>query len=412
MLRAFNQADVAARAYNLLLALRRSAIRTDLIYVIVCFLASRLWLEGIGILAQTFIQPKLIFEHVWIYSNHPWFNLWGVLDTGWYLGVASNGYSSAPIASGPLSGAANWAFFPAYPMISAFFARILGTPIFPTMVVLSNLCFVGALLLIRQEAEEEFGRSAARATIVLLCVMPGSYIFSSAYTESLFLLAIAATLALVRRGYWVSAGFTAALAVLTRNVGISLILLILFSGWRTLLSIWPRSWFASSSPISQKEAWRIAAAIVLPIFALAGFCVFLYLRTGDALAFVSIQKAWDRHAQFPLTTLLSPLGDLGSLPSNQVLNFIFAWIAVFMLIPLAYWRRWPMLAFSSFLVLAPLSAGLSSYMRFTTTMLPITMAGGALCATYRAAMPVVLVIFATLNGFMMVGWTLGFGFAQ
>ena len=66
-------------------------------------------------------------------------------------------------------------------------------------------------------------------TVALLCAAPGSYIFSSGYTESLFLLAITACLLLLRARRWMAAGGFAALAVLTRNLGMGLVLPFAFA---------------------------------------------------------------------------------------------------------------------------------------------------------------------------------------
>lgn len=399
---------IALRRTDLFCKVRAAAIRSDILYVLGWFSATRLWLQFIGILTEIYIEPKMNFPHVWVYSRHPWLNLWGVLDTGWYLNLATHGYASAPVATGVTAGQANWAFFPAYPMISAWLASVSHIPVFAAMVIFSNVCFLYALILIRRESEAEFGRKAARATIAVLCIMPASYVFSSAYSESLFLLCIATTFIFIRKGGWVTAGLTAALATLTRNAGVGLELPLLISGWRTLAGIWPRGALAiPNDHRSSKQAWRVLVGILLPAISLGGFCIFLYLRTGDPVAFVSIQKAWNRHLHFPLVTLLLPLVDPRWLSTDDFFNYLFAWISVIMLIPLAYWRRWSLLAFSTFLVILSLSAGLTSCVRFTTTMLPVTMTAGALLAQRPSSMKGILIILGTVNGFMMVGWTLG-----
>lgn len=391
----------------------RATLDANCGYVIAFFLASRLWLEAIGILTQTLIQPYLNVDHGPVYSSHPWLSIWGVWDTGWYVGLASHGYDAEPLAAGALVGQANWAFFPAYPMISALLSDLTGLPLFPAMVILSNICFLSALLLIRRETEEEFGRPAARVTVALLCVMPGSYVFSSAYSESLFLLAIATVLMLVRRRLWLAAGIAAGAATLTRNVGIGLALPILFAGWQDLLGILPRTWTRTpgrADLANGKAGLRIVAAMSIPACASLGFCGFLYLRTGDPLAFISVQHAWHRTIFFPPITLLIPVVFPGWLLSRYGVNFLFAWLSVAMLVPLALWKRWALLALGVFLVLVPLSAGPESYTRYTLTMLPVIMAAGALCAAHPRAAAIAIPALATVNGFMMVGWTLGLPF--
>ena len=387
--------------------------QADIGYIFSFFVASRLLLEAIGLLSRILIQPYLNYDYVWVYSNFVWLDIWGVWDTGWYLDIAGNGYDMVRKTSGPIAGQANWAFFPAYPMITAFISQLTGLSPFAAMIAVSNLCFLVALVILWRETADEFGRSAARATVALLCLTPGSYVFSSGYAESLFLLVVSATLALARRRRWVAAGLAAGIAALTRNTGIGLVLPIILLGGKQLVPL--ISGNGGRIPSDKRrsytnEAWRIAASISIPMIALIGFGAFLYIRAGDPLAFVSIQDAWQRKIRSPTETLFLPLLDPQSLPAMDILNWIFAWLSVVMLVQLARWRRWSLLALGIFFVFVPLSAGLLSYVRYTIVMLPVVMAAGALCAERPVAMTLVLSTLAAINGFMMSAWALGFPF--
>jgi hypothetical protein len=59
------------------------------------------------------------------------------------------------------------------------------------------------------------------------------------------------------------------------------------------------------------------------------------------------------------------------------------------------------------LVFVPLAARLKSYMRFTTTMLPVVVAAGVLLARRPRTMQAGFLVLGTINGFMMVCWMLG-----
>ena len=143
------------------------------------FLVSRLTLLVIGLLTQIHIRPLTVAGNPLRLSDTQALNIWGAWDSGWYVDLALNGYQRAPGADGQ----ANWAFFPAFPGLAAGIGRLTGLAPFHAMILISNLSFLAALLLIHRLARAEFDRKTADLAVVLLCVAPGSYIFSAAYTE-------------------------------------------------------------------------------------------------------------------------------------------------------------------------------------------------------------------------------------
>ena len=169
--------------------------------ILALFLVSRAALLLVGLLTQIAIQPNSTFLDADRLSQRPALTMWGVWDSGWYNSIATGGYD-AHIRD---NGWANWAFFPAYPLVSAAFARLTHLPVFDAMLAVSNLSFLGALFLIHRETEDAFDRRTADVTVALFCVVPGSYVFSSAYTESLFLLALAVAWRCCRRRRWLAA---------------------------------------------------------------------------------------------------------------------------------------------------------------------------------------------------------------
>lgn len=379
---------------------------SDSLFVVAAFGVSRLVLEAVGLLAFYKIRPHISFAHVWNYSDLPWLSIWGVWDTGWYLEVAQHGYDLARRTANETPNQANWAFFPAYPAICRGLAEILGAPVFAVMVALSNACFLAALFIVRKVTETAFGAAAARHAVLLLCFIPGSYVFSSAYPESLFLLLMASTLAFVDRRQWLAAGGAAALAALTRNTGIGLVLYMAMAHVRQSLAT-PA---VGSSLVGRllpgwHETWRVLCGLALPVAALLGFCLYLYVHVGDPIAFATVQDAWLRQYVFPLLPLLLPWRESGFW--HNPLNYTAALTAVLLLIQLALWRRWELFALGAFFVLFPLTSGIESYVRYSICMLPVVMAAGAILARHRRSALIVLPGLALLNGLMMIGWSLG-----
>lgn len=382
----------------------------DLIWCALWLVLSRLALEAVGVTAREAFAGKLAFDYVWVYADRTWLDIWGVWDTGWYLDIVWNGYDAQPKAEGPIAGQANWAFFPGYPMLAWALSQVTGLAPFPVMVALSNLCFAAALPLLWRETAALFGPAAARGAVALICVVPASYVFSSAYTESLFLLLILAAMSAARGGWWLSAGLLAAGAALTRNMGVlltvpMLILALQEIGRERLIEMrvaGPAAWMAEA-----RTRWRRIAALALPVLALLGFMIFLFVRTGNPLAFVAIQEAWGRQVGFPFTALLRPFLGEPTLTATGAITWVFAVVALALTAFLALRRAWAPAALAALLLLVPLSAGLVSVMRYIVVVYPVFVLAGLLVGGHRVPLSIAVAVLALLNGFFMACWALG-----
>jgi len=367
--------------------------------VIYGFTLSRLTLWVVGLLTESHIRPVTTGDGALRFSQYRWLNLWGAWDTGWYIGLAQHGYQ--PLA-GP-DGQANWAFFPAYPAIANGIARVTGLSIFEAMLVISNLSFLAALGLVHRLACAEFDRKTADLTVILLCVAPGSYIFSAAYTESLFLLCLTGAFCLIRSRKWMAAGTVAAAAVLTRNLGVGLLLPY---AWATAGSLFSDGKAAGKVRPRSPELVGIVAGVLPPMFALAAFMLHLRSRTGDALAFVHVQKAWGRSFGDPFSRLLEGVFHPDRVPDVNGISFVVAWLAIGLLVKLVFMRRPLLLVLAMFLTLVPLTGGVASFARYVLVIFPLWLVlANGLAARPKAA-TAMIAIFAMLNGFLMVAWTL------
>lgn len=362
--------------------------------VVLCaFAASRLALLTVGLLTLIHLRPLTSAGNAVSLSGQQALNIWGAWDTGWYMDLVLNGYQRAP----GLDGQANWAFFPAFPGLAAGLSHLTGLTPFQAMLVVSNLAFLAALFLIRRLAREEFDDRTADLAVVLLCVAPGSHVFSAAYTEALFLAAVAGSLVLMRQRRWLAAGAAAALAVLTRNLGVGLLLPYAWTALERLRTA-PRPGAA--------ELARIGAGGLLPVAAILGFMLYLKARTGDALAFVHVQKAWHRTLGDPFTPLVNGLLHPATVHDADLLSLAVGWLAIGLLIALAMMRRWRLLSLALFLTLAPLAAGVASFARYALVDLPLALAAAKLLADRPRIATAVIASLAVLSGFMMAAWTL------
>lgn len=201
-------------------------------------------------------------------------------DATWFIQIAENGYESEQAA----------AFFPLYPMIVAAAALVTRSTLVAGVLV-SLLAAGVAAILVWRLGRAVIGERAARDGVLYLALYPLAFVFTSVYSEALFLaLAAGAFLAGLYRRAWL-AGVLGAFAVATRPMGLALLPAL-------LVLLWPRD-------RSRRELLQPLSLLLLPA-AVAGFALYLHQRLGNATAFVGAQSAyWQRE-----TPTLGPLGGL------------------------------------------------------------------------------------------------------
>jgi hypothetical protein len=142
---------------------------------------------------------------------HNAFTAWERFDGLWFLRIATKGY---------VSGDGSAAFFPLYPLaIRAVSFLVGGHPLAASLVV-SNLAFLVALIVLFFLTSSELSESAARKAVLYISVFPTAFFFLAPYSESLFLLLSVSSFWAARRRKWPLAALVGALAAATRSVGI------------------------------------------------------------------------------------------------------------------------------------------------------------------------------------------------
>lgn len=202
-------------------------------------------------------------------------------DGSWYRLVSVFGYDPGK--------SANAAFFPLYPWLMRWGHQLTGWSEETIGYIVSNVAFLGALILLYRLVTMDFNEVVARRSIWAMALFPTAFFFTAVYTESLFLLLAVATLYAARRGKWLLAGIVGLLAALTRSAGVMLlapmaVLFIQQYGWN------PRRWFPNA----------FAAAIPA-----AGPLVFGWVLTSSNMKFfdwVNQQWQWNRFSASPLQT--------------------------------------------------------------------------------------------------------------
>ncbi len=247
-------------------------------FIFVVFVSSRLLFVGAGALAALLLpQADPAGDPLGPGGS---LGYWARWDGAWYAEIATGGYGERAPAS--------TAFFPLYPMLVKFGTVIGGGPAFWGVLV-SLVSTLFALFFVYRIAEKLYDARAARAATLCLAFFPTAFFLNAVYTEALFLALTAGTLwaALVRRDFLV-AGLLGALAAATRNVGVLLVVPLLFE--------WARH--------RRELGLRGVLGVALVPAGLAAYAAYLWGRFGDPLVFARQQgDYWNREVSGPLATL-------------------------------------------------------------------------------------------------------------
>ncbi len=203
-------------------------IRVEGSWVLMIFIASRL-----------FVSAIILWSRMTMHRGRFWQpgGLLAVLtqyDSAGYLALVKKGYGSAEVAcAGTL--------YPMFPMLAklpAAFTR--DVPLATTLT--SNLCLLGAGLLLNELVRTDFVEvRVRRAAVLFLMFSPASVFLSSAYPESTFLMLSLVSLLAATRRQWLLASLFGMAASATRPIGVLLLvpLLIeyLYQGGRDRWSI-------------------------------------------------------------------------------------------------------------------------------------------------------------------------------
>ncbi len=247
-------------------------------FVLVVLAASRLMFMGAGALAAAYLPWAEPAGDPLGPSDS--LSYWAHWDGAWYSQIATEGYGErAPEST---------AFFPLYPLLVRLGSGFLSGPALWGVSV-SLLCTAFALFFVFRVAEELYDAWAARAATLALAFFPTAFYLNAVYTEALFLALTAGCVwaASIRRDLLLAGAF-GALAAATRNVGVLLLIPLLFE------------WLTHRRGLRTRGLLGIS---LVPL-GLAGYVVFLWRRFGEPLLFARQQQDyWEREPTNPLTTL-------------------------------------------------------------------------------------------------------------
>lgn len=306
---------------------------------------------------------------------HPLLDGWARWDASHYIAVARLGYGNpaSPSAHGGLG------FFPLYPLLMRALVAVAGVDrtngaYAVAGILISNACFLAAIALLTLLGAMLVGERAALEGVLLLCVAPFSLFFGAVYTESLFLLLVAAALLFGNRGRWRTAGIAAGLGSATRLVGLLIGPALLVLAYRR--GARPRD---------------LAAIALLSPSGLVAFFAYLWWTFDDPFAYFDAQSewgGWDEHVRFYADLFVTrPREALGGDPRHLIVLLNVALLLVFLaLLPLCWRRLDPgTAALTTLLVVVQGATTWVSLGRYLLPAVGVFFAGGWLLARPRLA---------------------------
>jgi len=205
---------------------------------------------------------------------------WQRFDAFWYGRIAAQGYG---VQDG------STVYYPLYPLLIRGAMFLLAGNTMLAALAVSNLCFVGLLVVLYRLVAHRHGDAVARRALLFLCLCPTACFLLGAYTESLFLLLTAGLFLAIDRDRLLLAGALGLLAALTRIQGAVLVLPLL---WTAL-----EAWRGGRNPL------RSLVATPLPLLGTLLFTLYVRLALHGGLVTATFARQWHMAFNPPWVTL-------------------------------------------------------------------------------------------------------------
>lgn len=286
-------------------------------------------------------------------------------DAGWYSRIVDNGYNIEP-SSGPRGEYANWAFFPVFPVVAWLLKMSSGASPGLSVLLTGKLCFFAAMLAFVRFVRDYAPGVPPAVAAGTIALQPYAIYGNTGYSEPLFLLLTCVFFIALKQNAFLSSGAIGACLGATRLVGLASVPAYLVAAWRRGL------------PSAPQASSRFLLGLLLLPLGLSLFMVFLHWRTGDALAFLHVQTAWDRFPRNPAGVLLDGFRE-DSLRQYWAITALAALGAPIWLVRKGHPE---LAAFSWTCTLLPLSTSLVAMPRFVWWQAPLLMLLAAV-SSYR-----------------------------
>lgn len=233
------------------------------------------------------------------------YEIWNKWDAPHYLNI-SKGYMHYT-ENGDYT---TLVFYPLYPLLVSLVNMIIPN-LKVAALITSTICTSIACVFLYKLVCEDYGKSIAKKTLILMNIFPFSFFFGAIMSEGTFLMTSVITLYYIHKHDWMKAGIAGLFAALSRALGVFLIFSATiefveeYKLLENLKNIKPKLIL-----ILKKWTWLL----LIPL----GTCIYLFINykiTGDALYFAKMEKKyWHEETQIFFKTV----GDLWNFINGDV----------------------------------------------------------------------------------------------
>ena len=358
---------------------RFKRIPADIKYVFFLFVTTRILLTILGTLAFIILDyseplfPRLEF------SKHVWLNIWGVWDTGFFVDIAKNGYST------------NYAVFPLYPLLMRIVGRVTGD-VYIAGLIISNISLIIATVYLYKLVKIENNRKTAIRSVKYLFLFPTAFILSGVFSESLLLTLSIMCFYYAKKQKWFLSSVFGFLSGLTKPVGVFIFLPLLYEYWRTVFR---------SKGLKLNSVFLLLVPLSFPLFFL-----FVYRETGSVWAMNTLSTFLHQGFEYFKDNLF--------LGMQWSVFKLFESLFTLLLLALIYIFRSKLsvshLIFAIGSILIPVftvRTGLSSMPRYALIAFPLFILFAKLSRNNYVDQ-ILTILLALFQGFLMVFWVTGF----
>src|SRR4051794_580633 len=262
----------------------------------------------LGVLAVLLVVVQVSHDH--LSPEHPqtgpdisdeaFYGGWMQYDTGWYVYLAEHGYDQHHVAEFKSVRMSAVAYFPAYPLVVEQVARVANDDPGLAAELTTAACGLAVMVLFWLWCGRRLSPAARRTSLLLVALYPYAwFLYGSGYGDALFIALTLGAMLLLERDRPVLAGVAGAFASASRLIGVGTVIGLVAITLQRREAIVRTAAADGDPPRRWWSGWRLDrtrlrgrdAGVLLGFAGVASYCVFLYARTGDFLAWNTVQSA-------------------------------------------------------------------------------------------------------------------------
>jgi len=230
-------------------------------------------------------------------NAHQYIGGWMQYDTGWYVSIAEHGYDRPQVEAFDAGQQSAVAYFPGYPIAVRQVARLTEDDYVLAAELTTLMCGFAVFLLFWKWCSRRLSPAGRRTALLLLALYPYAwFLYGSGYGDVLFIAFTIGAFLLLERDRPVLAGLAGAGASASRLIGIGTIIgLIAMVIERRHALVRTEA----EGPRRPWSGWRLDrsrlrlrdSGVLLSLAGVGSYCLFLWNRVGDPIAFNTVQSA-------------------------------------------------------------------------------------------------------------------------